>query len=450
MAPEGSAAAGRQMHLAVFAAAGPVSGSHGGWRHPEADTDFLSAAYYARLGRLLEEGRFDLVFLADILAVPDRLRGSTDSQLRHGALGALRLDPLLVLSALAATTSRVGLACTVSTTYFEPYAVARALATLDHLSGGRAAWNIVTSFQEAEARNFGRDAHLGREERYDRADEFMEVSCALWDSWGDGALVRDPAEPLFADPARVRRVDHEGRWFRVRGPLNVSRPPQGRPVFVQAGASDRGRDFAARWAEVVFVTHPSIEANRAFREDIRARAARFGRDPDSVKVLPGIAPIVAETREAAEADRALLEELTHPEAGLSTLAYHLDVDLSALPQDEVLPEGIEVPGVQGHFREVAEMTRKSGLPLAKLGRQYGAGRNTRAFCGTAEDVAGRMEEWFRAGACDGFMLQVPYLPGALERFVRLAVPELRRRGLFRHEYEGTTLRDHLGLARPAA
>jgi FMN-dependent oxidoreductase (nitrilotriacetate monooxygenase family) len=251
---EGNAAAPRRMNLAVFASAGPVSGSHGGWRHPEAAGDLLSAAYYQDLGRLLEAGRFDLVFLADILAVPDRLGDSLDSQLRYGALGALRLDPLVVLGLIAGATKHVGLACTVSTTYFEPFAVARSMATLDHLSGGRSAWNIVTSFQEAEARNFGRDEQLSRDRRYDRADEFMEVACALWDSWRDDALVRDRDTPLFADPSRVRRIDHDGRWFKVRGPLNVSRSPQGRPVFVQAGASERGRDFAARWAEVVFVT----------------------------------------------------------------------------------------------------------------------------------------------------------------------------------------------------
>jgi FMN-dependent oxidoreductase (nitrilotriacetate monooxygenase family) len=440
----------RQMHLAAFVCAGPVSGSHGGWRHPEADSDFLSAAYYARLGRILEDGLFDLVFLADILAVPDRLEASLDSQLRFGALGALRLDPLLVLATMAGATRHVGLACTVSTTYFEPFAVARALATLDHLSGGRAAWNIVTSFQEAEARNFGRDDHLPRETRYERADEFMEVTCALWDSWADDALVQDRETPLFADPSHVRRVDHHGRWFNVRGPLNVSRPPQGRPVFLQAGASDRGREFAARWAEVIFVTHSSPEAARDFRADLHRRAEKFGRRPEQLKVLPGIVPVVAETRAEAEVQRALLDTLSEPQAGLSTLSYHLDVDLSQFPQDEVLPETLDVPGVQGHYREVADLTRRTGMSLAQLGHQYGAGRTASGFTGTAQDVADRMEAWYAMGACDGFMIQVPYIPGGLESFARLVVPELQRRGLFRDAYGGRTLRDHLGFARPTA
>ncbi len=446
----GAAAASRQMNLAVFASAGPVSGSHGGWRHPEATGDLLSGAYYRDLGGLLEAGRFDLVFLADILAVPDRLGDSLDSQLRYGALGALRLDPLVVLGLIAGATKHVGLACTVSTTYFQPFALARSMATLDHLSGGRAAWNIVTSFQEAEARNFGCNEQLSRERRYDRADEFMEVVCALWDSWRDDALVRDRATPLFADPAKVRRIDHDGEWFKVRGPLNVSRSPQGRPVFVQAGASERGRDFAARWAEVVFVTHSTPEPAREFRLDLRARAERFGRNPDEIKVLPGVVPIIGETTKDAEQLRVLLKSLSHPEAGLSTLSYHLGVDLSRLRQDQVLPQAMDVPGVEGHYREVAELTRRTGMSVATLGQQYGAGRTARGFAGTAHNVANRMQEWWEGGACDGFMLQIPYFPGGLERVVRLLVPELQRRGLFRREYTGTTLRDHLGLARPGA
>jgi FMN-dependent oxidoreductase (nitrilotriacetate monooxygenase family) len=437
------------MHLAAFVSAGPVSGSHGGWRHPAADRDITGLGYYTRLARILEDGCFDFVFMADILAVPDRLHDSMDSQLRYGALGALRLDPMLVLAAMCGATRHVGLACTISTTYFQPFAVARAMATLDHLSGGRAAWNIVTSFQDAEARNFGMAQQFAREERYDRADEFLEVACKLWDSWSDDALVCDPVAPMFADPAKVRRIDHDGRWFKVRGPLNVSRSPQGRPVFLQAGASDRGRDFAARWAEVVFVTHPAPELAAEFRQDLRARAERFGRNPDDIKVLPGIAPVVAETRAIAEERRALLESLADPEAGLSTLSYHLDIDLSAFPQDEMLP-AMDVPGVQGHYREVAELTRRSGVSLRELGRRYGAGRMATGFTGSAADVVDHMESWLAAGACDGFMIQVPYMPGGLEDFARLAVPELQRRGLFRTAYEGSTLRDRLGLARPAA
>ncbi len=221
------------MHLAAFVVAGPVSGCHGGWRHPAADTQLLSASYYTRLGQLLEQGRFDMLFLADILAIPRRYQGRMDSQLQLGALGALRLDPMIVLSLIAGATRHLGLASTISTSYFSPYAVARSLATLDHLSAGRAAWNIVTSFQQAEAANFGLTDQLSRDERYDRAEEFVEVACKLWDSWDDEALRLDAATPQFADPARVRAIDHQGKWFNVQGPLNVSRPPQGRPVFIR-------------------------------------------------------------------------------------------------------------------------------------------------------------------------------------------------------------------------
>lgn len=438
----------RKMNLAAFAVAGPVSGHHGGWRYPSADRDFLSAEYYRNLGRTLEAGRFDLIFLADIMAIPNRLENSLDSQLRYGALGALRLDPIVVLSLLAGATKHLGLAATVSTSYFEPFSVARAFATLDHLSGGRAAWNIVTSFQKAEANNFGKVDQLSHDDRYNRADEFLEVACKLWDSWEDDALVLDPVTPLFADPARVHPINHKGRWFNVQGPLNVSRSPQGRPVFIQAGASDRGRDFAARWAEIIFVTHASKESAQKFYQDIKQRAEKAGRNPDDVKILPGFVPVVGETRGIAEQKRKLLDDLADPKAGLSTLSYHLDIDLAQFPQDRILPD-LEVSGVQGHYKEVAELTQRRKLTLQEVGKQYGIGP-LREFAGDGKDVADKMEEWFAAKACDGFMIQDTFVPGGFEDFTRLVIPELQARGLFRKDYEGATLRDHLGLTRPGA
>lgn len=437
------------MHLAAFLEAGPTSGSHGGWRYPGADSDVTSMEYYKRLARTLEYGCFDMFFLADILSVPDRLGGSMDSQLRFGGLGALRLDPVVVLSALASVTTHLGLAGTISTTYAEPYTLARAMATLDHLSGGRAAWNIVTSFQESEARNFSARDHIARHERYDRADEFLEVTTKLWDSWSDDALVRDPIAPMFADPSKVHHIDHEGRWFKVRGPLNVSRSPQGRPVLLQAGASDRGKDFAARWADVVFVKHSAPEPAAEYRRDLRERAQRIGRNPDDIRVLPGIVPVVAETRSIADERRALLESLVDPQAGLSTLSYHIDIDLSLYPQDEMLPD-VDVPGAQGDYKEVAELTRRSGITLRELGRRYGAGSISTGFTGTAKDVVDNMEAWKNAGACDGFMIMAPIVPQSIEDFIRLAVPELQRRGLFRKSYDGKTLRETMGLKRPSA
>ncbi len=435
-----------QMHLAAFFSAGPVSGHHGGWRYPGGDLSLLSGGYYQRIGALLEQAKFDMVFCADILAVPNRLSESRDSQLRYGALGALRLDPMLVLTAMAMATERLGLACTVSTSYQDPFTVARSFATLDHLSAGRAAWNVVTSFQDAEARNFGREEQNPRARRYDRADEFLEVVCKLWDSWQDGALVLDQQTPQFADPALVNAIDHDGEWFRVAGPLNVSRPPQGRPVLVQAGASDRGKDFAARWADVVFTTPPTLGSAKAFYRDLKQRAAGFGRDPEAIKVLPGIVPVIGETETIAAEKRRLLEDLVHPLAGLSTLAYHLDVDLSRFALDQPLPT-VDVPGVHGHYMEVAEVTQREGLTLEQLGRRYGSGPNT-AFIGTPEKVAATMADWFAEGACDGFMIQGTHAPGGYEDVARMLVPELQRRGLFRTDYEGPTLRDHLGIERP--
>lgn len=438
----------REMNLAAFVVAGPVSGHHGGWRYPTADRNLLSVDYYRDIGRILEDGRFDLIFFADILAIPSRYQDRLDSQLRYGALGALRLDPMIVLAAMAASTKYLGLACTISTSYFHPFAVARAMATLDHLSEGRAAWNIVTSFQQAEANNFGLTDQLSRDERYDRADEFLGVTCKLWDSWGDAALVIDVEKPKFADPKLVKRIDHKGKWFDVQGPLNVSRSPQGRPVFIQAGASDRGRDFAAKWAEIIFVTHASINSAKEFYREMKARAVKAGRDPSQLKILPGMVPIVGETSAIADDKRKLIDDLADPQAGLSTLSYHLDIDLAQFPQDEVLPS-LDVPGVQGHYKEVSELTQRLGLTLAQTGKRYGVGP-LRDFIGTGSNLADKMEEWFSAEACDGFMVQMPYIPGGLEDFVRLVVPELQKRGLFRREYRGRTLRDHLGLVRPEA
>ena len=434
------------LRLAAFTAAGPVSGNHGGWRYPGADTDILSARYWRRLGRHLDEAGYDMMFIADILAVPRTLEGRHDSQLRYGALGALRLDPMAVLSLVAGVTENLGLAATMSTTYYQPFHLARAMATLDHLSDGRAAWNIVTSFQDAEAANFGTAQHLTHDERYDRADEFAEVVCKLWDSWEDGALLRDAAQPLYADPARVHAIDHHGPWFDVAGPLNVSRSPQGRPVFVQAGASPRGRAFAARWADVVFSVHASLESAQDFYRAMKAEAASLGRDPGQLVILAGIAPLVGETEAAAREKDAIVTALAEGRAGLSTLAFHLGIDLAEFPQDKPLPV-LDDPAIHGHYREVAELTQRHGLSLAEIGKRYGIKTN-RFFIGGYQQVADRMEEWLVKGACDGFMVQPPWFFGALEDFSTLVIPELQRRGLRPATTAAGTLRDRLGLARP--
>ncbi|WP_246663481.1 LLM class flavin-dependent oxidoreductase [Phyllobacterium endophyticum] len=433
-----------QMHLAAFVTAGP--GRPGGWRFPSSESGWLDGDYYRRIAQTLERGRFDMAFFADILAVPDRFEGSNDSQLRYGSLGSLRLDPLQVLQLMGASTSRLGLAATRSTSYYQPFEVARSFATLDHLTAGRAAWNVVTSFQDAEARNFSLNEQFPRNRRYDRADEFLEVATKLWDSWEDDALQFDRQTPLFADPEKVHYIDYKGEWFNVRGPLNVPRPPQGYPVIIQAGASDRGRDFAARWADVIFVSHDSIDSAIAFYREMKERVVRFGRSPDSLKILPSITPVVAETKSLAEEKAAILRDLVEPRAGLTTLSYHLDVDLSAFPLDEPLPN-VEVPGVQGHYDEVREATARDGLTLGDLGKRYGS-RYEGDMIGDAQHVSDKLVEWFERGAADGFTVSAPYQPGGFDDFVRLVVPELQKRGVFRADYAGSTLRDHLGLERP--
>lgn len=339
--------------------------------------------------------------------MPDRFGSSTDTQLRNGALGSMRLDPLHVLASMGAVTEHLGLAATVSTTYAQPFTVARSFASLDHLTAGRAAWNVVTSFQESEARNFNRDEQFPpRDKRYERADEFLEVAAKLWDSWEDDALVLDTEAPLFADPAKVHAIDHKGEWFTVQGPLNVPRPPQGYPVVIQAGASSKGKDFAARWSDVIFCSHASLESAQDFYREIKERVAAHGRDPRQVKILPSIAPVVGATNAIARQTFEELFELVPSLGGLSTLAYHLDVDLSTFPLDERLPD-VEVPGVEGHYREVREITEREGLTLRELGKQYGGGRVEGGFIGTATEVADGLEEWFTGGACDGFMVQAP-------------------------------------------
>ncbi|KAF1047912.1 LLM class flavin-dependent oxidoreductase [Xylophilus sp.] len=433
-----------KMNLAAFVTAGP--GRASGWLDPRAEHGWLSAAYYQKIGRILESGRFDLAFFPDILSVPNRYAGSIEGQVRYGALGSLRLDPVPILSNIAAVTEHLGLAATVSTSYQQPFHVARSFATRDHISAGRSAWNIVTSFQEAEARNFGRTDHFSREERYARADEFLGVAAKLWDSWAADALQLDRERVQFADPDRIRAIDHHGRWFDVQGPLNVPRPPQGWPVLIQAGASNAGRDFAARWADVIFCSHASFGSAQEFYGDVKARAVRHGRQAGDIRILPDITPVIGRTSEEAQQRKARLAELVPDVAGLSTLAYHLDIDLSQFPLDEYLPS-LANPSIVGHYEEVVEITRREGLTLRQLGKQYG-GRTEGNFIGTAPEIADGLERWFNEGAADGFTVTATDQPGAFEEFASEVVPELQRRGLLRTDYEGRTLRDNLGLAVP--
>ncbi|MEU7646473.1 LLM class flavin-dependent oxidoreductase [Streptomyces huasconensis] len=418
------------------------------WRHPTARADGgLDFAHYRELLHTAERGKFDMFFVADGVGIRTPYRDA-DELSRWGRF--LQFDPLTLLSALAVHTTHIGLAATASTTYNEPFHIARKFASIDHLSAGRAAWNIVTSVTDAEARNFNRDAQPDHASRYHRAREFMEVVTGLWDSWDDDAFGYDKESGRYFDPVGLHVLDHKGEHFSVRGPLNVARPPQGYPVLIQAGASADGQDFAARWAEVVFTAAQTLDEARAFHRGMKRQAAAYGRDPDQLKVMPGLFPVIGRTRAEAEDKYAVLQDLVDPVVGLGLLTQLLgDIDISGCPLDGPLPELPPTEGSTSRQQLVYDKARREGLTIKELYRSLTGGRGHRIVIGTPEDVADLMEEWFTAEAADGFNVMPPVLPEGLDDFVDLVVPELQRRGLFRTEYESTTLRGNLGIDRPA-
>lgn len=442
----------RRMALVAFMQAGNTSVYTGSWRHPATEHGFLSASYYQKLGRTLEEGCFDLMFFDDRLAMPGIFGGSVAEAVRTGAR-PVKLDLSVVLGVVAGATQHIGLGATYSTTYSTPFHVARTFATLDHLSGGRAAWNIVTSVNDSEAQNYGVDGVLGHDERYDRADEFMEATTGLWDTWDDDALVLDRANGVFADPDAVRELNHEGKWFKVRGPLTVPRGPQGRPVLLQAGSSGRGRDFASRWAEVIFTGDPNIDIARSHYKDQKERIAEIGRDPDSVKILPMAYAVVGESRaQAADREQLLLNDLVDPMASLTLLSELMNYDFSGLALDAPITDELiqSVSGIRGLVQNIRQHIGGDTVTLADLAGHRATLLQGPRFVGTGSEVADQMQEWFSSGACDGFVLAATHCPGAYEDLVRLVVPELQRRGVFRDRYTGHTLRENLGLERPVS
>jgi FMN-dependent oxidoreductase (nitrilotriacetate monooxygenase family) len=435
----------RQFHLAGFMIASQLTHSHAQWRHPFNNLDFLSQEFYQDVARILERGRFDYVFFADHLAVPGRYgRGIADT-LEYGAQSAAGLDPAYVAASMAAVTRNIGIGVTRSTTYFAPYDVARTFATLDHLSSGRIAWNVVTSQSRNEAQNFGFDTHLDHEVRYERADEFVELTHKLWGSWDDDALVLDKLSGRFADPNHVHSVDHDGKWFRCRGPLSVPLSPQRRPVIMQAGASNRGRDFAARWAEIVFEIDPRPEGRRAFYKDLKARVEARGRNPDDCKICPAFIPFIGETESIAREKQAFHNAMVDPIAGLISLSSHTDHDFSEHPLDELVGDRY-VGGNQSLFALARALSAKDDLTLRDIGRLYGQGVLLPQIAGTPSQIADALIECFDNGEADGFIISGAYLPGAFVEFVDSVVPELQRRGVFRLDYTGHTLRENLGLS----
>ncbi|HEY8060498.1 MAG TPA: LLM class flavin-dependent oxidoreductase, partial [Acidimicrobiales bacterium] len=404
---------------------------------------------YQDLGRTLEAGCFDLMFFDDRLAMPGIYGGSVAEAVRTGAR-PVKLDLSIVLGLIAGVTRSIGLGATYSTTYYSPFHVARTFATLDHLTGGRAAWNVVTSVNDGEAQNFGLEEHLDHGARYDRADEFLEATTGLWDTWEDDALILDRTGGIFADPDKVHELGYDGDWFRVRGPLTVPRSPQGRPVLLQAGSSGRGRDFAARWAELIFTGDPSIEIARNHYKDQKDRIAEFGRDAESVRMLPMAYTVVGESRaHAEEREQLFLNDLVDPKASLALLSELMNYDFSTLPLDAPITDELieSVSGIRGLVQNLRQHIGDD-ITLADLAGHRATLLQGPRFVGTGPEVADQMEEWFSTDACDGFVIAATHSPGAYEDVVRLVVPELQRRGLFRDRYTGTTLRDHLGLTRP--
>ena len=444
--------ASRQMSLVGFMQAGSTTVYAGSWRHPATEHGFLTAGYYQKLGRTLEDGCFDLMFFDDRLAMPGIYAGSVDEAVRLGAR-PVKLDLSVVLGLVAGATASIGLGATYSTTYYSPFHVARTFATLDHLTGGRAAWNVVTSVNDGEAQNFGLKQHLGHDERYDRADEFLEATTGLWDTWEDDALVLDRANGVFADPEKVHELGHDGDWFQVRGPLTVPRSPQGRPVLLQAGSSGRGRDFAARWAELIFTGDPGIDVARSHYKDQKERIGELGRDPESVRILPMAYTVVGESRaHAEEREQLFLNELVDPKASLALLSELMNYDFSPLPLDAPITDELiaSVSGIRGLVQNLRQHIGGDTVTLADLAGHRATLLQGPRFVGTGQEVADQMQEWFEGDACDGFVIAATHSPGAYEDVVRLVVPELQKRGVFRDRYTGSTLRHHLGLQRPAA
>ncbi|WP_336183519.1 LLM class flavin-dependent oxidoreductase [Bacillus sp. 205(2023)] len=430
----------KQIKLGVFLAG---TGHHvASWRHPDAPADAsMNLDYFKELARTAERGKLDMLFLADSLSI--------DSKSHPNVL--TRFEPFTLLSALAQVTSRIGLTATASTTYSEPFHIARQFASLDHLSNGRAGWNVVTSSIESTAQNFSGEKHLEHHLRYQRAEEFVEAVKGLWDSWEEDAFIRNKETGEFFDKEKMHELNHKGNYFSVRGPLNVSRTPQGQPVIIQAGSSGDGKALAAKTAEVIFTAQNHLESAQEFYQSIKKQAAEFGRDPEKIAIMPGIFPVIADTEEEARAKYQELQDLIIPSVGLQILQNYLGgIDLSAYPLDGPLPklDANASNAVKSRFKLVQEMAERDNMTIRELYKYVAGSRGHHIFVGTPEQLADKMQEWVDHKACDGFNIMPPLLPEGIELFVDKVVPILQERGVFRNEYEGTTLREHFGLEKP--
>jgi len=437
------------LHLGLFIR--PCGHHIASWRHPQCHSDAgVNFGHFVEMAQTAERGLFDMLFSADSLTAWTGAKAHID-KVHYVAW----LEPYTLLSALSAHTKNIGLVCTASTSFEQPFIIARKFATLDHISGGRAGWNVVTSGNETEAQNFSATPHLPKKERYRRGREFVEVVKALWDSWDEDAFIRDKESGVFSDRSKMHVLDHRGEFYDVQGPLNVARTPQGHPVIVEAGLSEEGRQLAAESAEVVFCAHDSIESAQAFYADMKRRLPAFGRSGADMKIMPGLSVIVAPTSAEAKAKFQQLQELLHPDLGLALLSSRLGHDVTGYALDEPLPELPENEVISSRSDMIkawaGERNADGSLPtLRQLCQRFAASRGHYSIVGSPEEVVDEMERWFRGGACDGFNFVPSVFPVGLNDFVDLVVPELQRRGLYRTAYEGPTLRDLLGLKKPVS
>ncbi|WP_299514389.1 LLM class flavin-dependent oxidoreductase [uncultured Rummeliibacillus sp.] len=432
----------KQLSLGAFI---NLPGHHvASWRHPETEVRKVTdLAYLTEIAQIAERGKFDNIFFADVFGQP----------ILENAHSGLKLDPVVIISALAAVTKNIGLTATLTTSYNEPFHVARKFAAIDHLSNGRAAWNVVTSANEREALLFGRDAHYQHAERYERADEFVDVVKKLWYSIDEEALIIDKESSRYYDLEKVNALDHEGKFFKLKGTLDTPSTPQGHPVIVQAGSSEAGKELAAKTAEVIFTAWQTLEDAQAFYSDVKGRLAKYGREPEDLKIMPGAFIVVAETEEEAIAKHQQLNNYITPEVGLNYLSGFTGVDLSNYDFEGPIPDfnGQQVDGTNPNIRSgiVKGIVEKKGLKtLRELYNNIAGARGHREIIGTPTQVADQLQEWFENDAADGFNIMPPTFPQGLNDIVELVIPELQRRGLFKTEYKGTTLRENLGLKRP--
>jgi FMN-dependent oxidoreductase (nitrilotriacetate monooxygenase family) len=431
-------ATSRQMHMGVFVLG---TGNHtAGWRYEGAATSHIQLPVIQEIARIAERGKFDLLFISDAMVMDP-----TD----HPSF-MCRLEPTTLISVLSASTSHIGLGATVSTSFSEPFNVARIFGSIDHISGGRAAWNVVTSSNPKAAQNFNCDEHFEHELRYERANEFVDVVRGLWDCWDDGAIVADKTTGRYVDEGKVRALDHRGRFFQVKGPLNMSRCPQGHPVIIQAGGSPSGLELAARTADVVFSVVQDLAAAKVAHADLKGRMAKYGRSPDDLAVLPGVMPIIGASDAEARETLSKLQAWLTPTNAATLVASRIGYEVAGHPLDGPVPPPPPFQGSRTFSQVLYETARRENMTLRDLYNLTAAARGHWVVCGTPQGIADTLEEWFVGLAADGFNILPPYFPGAFADFVDLVVPELQRRNLFRRDYRGSTLRDHLGLARVSA